>query len=134
MCNYIGQKEGEIETFKSLEVVALKWCKEHVPRDGNDSTEEGQMLLDDPELGGAAVRAEMTGIQTYRGTVVDKENGTYIVVFLNLAVGKYTTVVFLDGHEVGLEKPSNASVIPEPMNSNTSMVRGTKTLAPESIS
>jgi len=73
--------------------------------------------------GGAAVRAEMTGIQTYRGTVVDKENGTYIVVFMNLAVGKYATVVFLDGQEVGLEKPSNASVIPGPMNSNTSMAR-----------
>ncbi len=29
---------------------AGEWCKEHVPRDGNDWTEEGQMLLDDPEL------------------------------------------------------------------------------------
>ncbi len=48
--NYIRQKTGEIEAFKSLEVDALKWCKEHVPRDGNDWTEEGQMLLDDPEL------------------------------------------------------------------------------------
>jgi hypothetical protein len=36
--------------FKVLEVGTLKWCKEHVPRDGNDWTEEGQMLLDDPEL------------------------------------------------------------------------------------
>ena len=25
-------------------------CKEHVPRDGNDWTEDGQMLLEDPEL------------------------------------------------------------------------------------
>jgi hypothetical protein len=33
--NYIRQKAGEIEA---------------VPRDGNDWTEEGQMLLDDPEL------------------------------------------------------------------------------------
>ena len=48
--NYIRQKAGEIEAFKALEVGALKWCKEHVPRDGNDWTEEGQMLLDDPEL------------------------------------------------------------------------------------
>lgn len=48
--NYIRQKPGEIEVFKALEVDALKWCKEHVPRDGNDWTEEGQMLLDDPEL------------------------------------------------------------------------------------
>ena len=50
MRNYIRQKSGEIEAFKALEVGALKWCKEHVPRDGNDWTEEGQMLLDDPEL------------------------------------------------------------------------------------
>ncbi len=48
--NYIRQKSGEIEAFKTLEVGALKCCKEHVPRDGNDWTEEGQMLLDDPEL------------------------------------------------------------------------------------
>ena len=49
MRNHIRQKAGEIEAFKALEVGALKWCKEHVPRDGNDWT-EGQMLLDDPEL------------------------------------------------------------------------------------
>ncbi len=48
--NYIRQKAGEIEAFKSLEVDALKWYKELVPKDGNDWTEEGQMLLDDPEL------------------------------------------------------------------------------------
>ena len=48
--NYIRQKTGEIETFKALEGGALKWCKEHVPRDGNDWSEEGQMLLDDPEI------------------------------------------------------------------------------------
>ncbi len=35
---------GEIETFKVLEVGGLKWCKEHVPRDGNDWT-EGQILV-----------------------------------------------------------------------------------------
>ena len=50
MCNYIRQKAGEIEVFKTLELVALKWSKEHIPRDGNDLTEEGQILLDDPEL------------------------------------------------------------------------------------
>jgi hypothetical protein len=50
VCNYIRQKAGEIEAFKTLEVGTLKWCKEHVPRDGNDWTEEGQMLLDAPEL------------------------------------------------------------------------------------
>jgi hypothetical protein len=48
--NYIRQKAEEIEAFKTLELGALKWCKEHVPRDDNDWTEEGQMLLDDPEL------------------------------------------------------------------------------------
>jgi hypothetical protein len=48
--NYIRQKSGEIEDFKTLEVGALKCCKEQVPRDGNDWTEEGQILFDDPEL------------------------------------------------------------------------------------
>jgi hypothetical protein len=28
-CPAIRQKAGEIEGFKSLEVGALKWCKEH---------------------------------------------------------------------------------------------------------
>ncbi len=51
MRNYIRQKTGGIEDFKALEVDALKWCKEHVPRDGNDWIEEGQKLLDDPKLG-----------------------------------------------------------------------------------
>ncbi len=50
VCVYIRQKEGEIETYKTLEIVTLKWCKEHIPRDGNDLTEEGQVLLEDPEL------------------------------------------------------------------------------------
>ena len=48
--NYIRQKTGEIETFKDLEIVALKWYKEYIPRDGNDLTGEGQILLEDPEL------------------------------------------------------------------------------------
>ena len=48
--NYIRQKTEEIEDFNSLEIDTLKWCKEHIPRDGNDLTEEGQMLLDDPQL------------------------------------------------------------------------------------
>ena len=48
--NYIRQKVGEREVFKTLEVDALKWCKEHIPRDGNELTEEGQILLEDPEL------------------------------------------------------------------------------------
>ena len=48
--NYIRQKAGEIAAFKALEVGALKWCKEHIPRDGNDWSEEGQILLEDPEL------------------------------------------------------------------------------------
>ena len=48
--NYIRQKAGEIEAFKTLEVGALKWCKDHIPRDGHDWTKEGHMLLDDPEL------------------------------------------------------------------------------------
>ena len=50
MRNYIRQKAGEIETFKTLEIGALKWYKEHIPRDGNDLTEEGQILFEDPEL------------------------------------------------------------------------------------
>ena len=50
MHNYIRQKTGEIETFKDLEIVALKWYKEYIPRDGNDLTGEGQILLEDPEL------------------------------------------------------------------------------------
>ena len=50
MHNYIRKKVGEIDPLKSLEMVTLKWCKEHIPRDGNDLTEEGQILLEDPEL------------------------------------------------------------------------------------
>ena len=48
--NYIRQKTGEIEVFKTLQIGVLKWCKEHIPRDGNDLTEEGQILFEDPEL------------------------------------------------------------------------------------
>ena len=48
--NYIRQKAGEIEAFKAWEIDALKWCKEHIPRDGNDLTEEGLILLEEPEL------------------------------------------------------------------------------------
>ena len=50
MTNYIRKKSGEIETLKTLEIGALRWCKEHIPRDGNDVTEKGQILLEDPEL------------------------------------------------------------------------------------
>ena len=50
MRNYIRQKEGELEVYKDLEIGAQKWCKEHIPRNGNDLTEEGQILLEDPEL------------------------------------------------------------------------------------
>ncbi len=50
MCNYISQKEGEIETYKALEIGTQKWWKEHIPRNGNGLTEEGQILLEDPEL------------------------------------------------------------------------------------
>ena len=48
--NYKRQKAGEIEAYKALEIGVLKWCSEHIPRDGNDLTEEGQILLEDPEL------------------------------------------------------------------------------------
>jgi hypothetical protein len=48
--NYIRKKTGEIEAYKTLEIGSLKWCKEHIPRNGNDLTEEGQILLEDPEL------------------------------------------------------------------------------------
>ena len=50
MSNYIRQKTGEIEVYKTLEIGTLKWFKEHIPRDGNDLTEERQILLEDPEL------------------------------------------------------------------------------------
>ena len=33
-----------------MEIGSQKWCKEHIPRNGNDLTEEGQILLEDPEL------------------------------------------------------------------------------------
>ena len=48
MRNYIRKKEGEIESYKDMEIGVLKWCKEHIPRDGNDLTEEGQILIEDP--------------------------------------------------------------------------------------
>ena len=48
--NYIRQKAGEIEVYKTMEIGVLKWCKEHIPRNGNDLTAEGQILLEDPEL------------------------------------------------------------------------------------
>ena len=48
--NYIRQKAGEIEAYKTLAIGAQKWCKEHIPRNGHDLTEEGQILLEDPEL------------------------------------------------------------------------------------
>ena len=50
VCNYIRQKTGEIQAYKSLAIGAQKWCKEHIPRNGHDLTEEGQILLEDPEL------------------------------------------------------------------------------------
>ena len=48
--NYIRQKAREIKAFRALEIDSLKWCKENIPRDGIDLTEEGQTILDDPEL------------------------------------------------------------------------------------
>ena len=48
--NYIRQKAEEREVFKTLEVGALKWSQKHIPRHGNDLTEEGQILLEDPQL------------------------------------------------------------------------------------
>ena len=50
MRNYIREKVGEIEAYKALVIGAQKWCKEHIPRNGNGLTEEGQILLEDPEL------------------------------------------------------------------------------------
>ena len=35
------QIAGEIEVCKTMEIGALKWCKEHIPRNGNDLTEGG---------------------------------------------------------------------------------------------
>ena len=48
--NRFHQKAGEIEAFRALEIGAAKWCKEHIPRKGNDLTDEGLLLLDDIEL------------------------------------------------------------------------------------
>jgi hypothetical protein len=51
--NRFRQKAGEIEAFRALEIGAAKWCKEHIPRKGNDLndiTEETISLLDDTEL------------------------------------------------------------------------------------
>ena len=48
--NYIRQKEAEIEAYKALVLGVQKWCKEYIPRNGNDFTEEGQVLLENPEL------------------------------------------------------------------------------------
>ena len=50
--NRFRQKAGEIEAFRALEIGAANWCKEHIPRKGNDLndlTEEGISLLDDTE-------------------------------------------------------------------------------------
>jgi hypothetical protein len=51
--NRFRQKAGEIKAFRALEIGAAKWCKEHIPRKGNDRndiTEEGISLLEDMEL------------------------------------------------------------------------------------
>jgi hypothetical protein len=51
--NRFRQKAAEIQAFRALEIGAAKWCKEHIPRKGNnlnDITEEGISLLDDAEL------------------------------------------------------------------------------------
>jgi hypothetical protein len=39
--NRFRQRAGEIEAFRALEKGAAKWCKEHIPRKGNDLTDEG---------------------------------------------------------------------------------------------
>jgi hypothetical protein len=38
------KKRGKIEAFRALEIGEAKWCKEHIPRKGNDLTEEGLSL------------------------------------------------------------------------------------------
>jgi ribonuclease HI len=51
--NRFRPKAGEIEAFRALEIGTAKWCKEHIPHNGNnlhDITEEGISLLDDAEL------------------------------------------------------------------------------------
>ena len=67
MCNYIRQKAGEIEAYKALVIGAQKWCKEHIPRNGNDLTEEGQILLEDPEYDWTVQPSY--GNVTHRGSV-----------------------------------------------------------------
>ena len=48
--NRFRQKVGEIEAFRALEIGVVKWCKEHIPRKGNNLTDEGISLLVDMEL------------------------------------------------------------------------------------
>jgi hypothetical protein len=44
------QKAGEFQTFRVFERGSEKWCKEHIPRKGNDHIpEEGQRLLHDTD-------------------------------------------------------------------------------------
>jgi hypothetical protein len=51
LCTIIlDRKREKLRLIKPMERGALKWCKEHIPRDGNDLTKEGQLLLEDPEL------------------------------------------------------------------------------------
>jgi hypothetical protein len=36
--DWIRQMAGEREAFRALEIVAAKWCKEHIPRNGSEPT------------------------------------------------------------------------------------------------
>ena len=39
------------EAFLTLEIGTVKWCKEHITRNGNDPiSEEGQKLIDQPDI------------------------------------------------------------------------------------
>ena len=48
--NRFRQKAGEIETFRTLEIGSMKWCKEHIPHKDHDLTDEGLLLMGDIEL------------------------------------------------------------------------------------
>jgi hypothetical protein len=41
--NRFRQKEGEIETFRALEIGVAKWWKEHIPHKGNALEQTSRM-------------------------------------------------------------------------------------------
>ena len=82
VCNYIRQKAGEIEDLNALGIGVLQWCKEHIPSFGNELTEEGQILLQDPELWRDRLVARLTFLgecHTSRKRERNTEEGTFLL-------------------------------------------------------